>query len=140
MRLQYQNSMGNWTNCTDGTTYGSYGNVIKCSGKWEDRTEEFFKRILANKQRTPEGMRLMTRDEVMSALHAGQSLRNDPADWYSVCRDGEAIERIREERLAKQPPVEMKRCSCGHTTIPKHLSMSTSSGSSCADCYDRMSL
>lgn len=34
--------------------------------------------------------------------------------------------------------VEMKKCSCGHT-IPKHLVMSASLGSSCPDCYDKMS-
>jgi len=35
-------------------------------------------------------------------------------------------------------PVEMKKCSCGHT-IPKTLVMSASMGSSCPDCYDKMS-
>jgi uncharacterized membrane protein len=36
------------------------------------------------------------------------------------------------------PVVTMKKCSCGHT-IPAHLAMSASMGSSCPDCYDRMS-
>jgi uncharacterized membrane protein len=36
------------------------------------------------------------------------------------------------------PAVVMKKCSCGHT-IPAHMAMSASMGSSCPDCYDRMS-
>jgi len=32
----------------------------------------------------------------------------------------------------------MKKCSCGHV-VDAHLVMSTSSGTSCPDCYDRMS-
>jgi hypothetical protein len=35
-------------------------------------------------------------------------------------------------------PVEMVRCSCGHT-VPRIQVMSTSFGTSCPDCYDRMS-
>ena len=34
--------------------------------------------------------------------------------------------------------VAMKKCSCGHT-VPVALVMSASMGSSCPDCYDRMS-
>lgn len=37
---------------------------------------------------------------------------------------------------ASQPV--MLKCSCGHT-IAKHLVMSASMGTSCPDCYDRMS-
>lgn len=47
-------------------------------------------------------------------------------------------EAARKARLAARPPVEMVRCACGHT-IPKHLVMSASRGTSCPDCYDRMS-
>lgn len=34
--------------------------------------------------------------------------------------------------------IEMKKCRCGHT-VPASVVMSTSTGSSCPDCYDRMS-
>src|SRR5271157_4380625 len=34
--------------------------------------------------------------------------------------------------------IEMKKCSCGHT-VPSSQVMSASMGSSCPDCYDRMS-
>jgi hypothetical protein len=43
----------------------------------------------------------------------------------------EAMERI------KIPAQKMVKCSCGHT-VPAILVMSTSSGTSCPDCYDRM--
>jgi hypothetical protein len=36
------------------------------------------------------------------------------------------------------PKIEMKKCACGHT-VPASVVMSTSTGSSCPDCYDRMS-
>jgi hypothetical protein len=32
----------------------------------------------------------------------------------------------------------MVKCACGHT-VSQHLVMSTGRGSSCPDCYDRMS-
>lgn len=44
--------------------------------------------------------------------------------------------RIRAERKAA---VTLVKCSCGHT-IPSAQVMSTSRGTSCLDCYDRMSL
>ena len=119
MRLQYQLSNGSWIDC-------------------KDRTDEFFARILANKQRTKEGFGLMTEDDVRSVLDRGQELRNHPADWYSVCRDGEAVERIMAARRATAPPVQMVKCSCGHT-IRRESIMNASLGSSCPDCYDKMS-
>ena len=44
----------------------------------------------------------------------------------------------------KQPPKttikpEMVKCDCGHT-IPKKSVMNASSGTSCPDCYDSMSV
>lgn len=38
----------------------------------------------------------------------------------------------------KPAQIAMKKCSCGHT-IPTSQVMSASMGSSCPDCYDRMS-
>jgi hypothetical protein len=43
--------------------------------------------------------------------------------------------------ISKKPEqitVEMIKCSCGHT-IPATQVMNASMGTSCADCYDRMS-
>ena len=127
MRLQYQLSNGSWVDCND-------------------RTEEFLTRCMENngldasEKIVPRfrALRDLTRDEAVRALATGCELRNDPADWYSECRDGEAIERIIAERRAKQKPVEMVECSCGHT-VPRVSVMSASLGTSCPDCYDRMS-
>jgi len=43
---------------------------------------------------------------------------------------------IRRKRT--QQPVELVRCSCGHSVLAIQV-MSTSRGTSCPDCYDRMS-
>ncbi len=43
---------------------------------------------------------------------------------------------IRRKRSAK--PVDMKLCDCGHR-VPSDQVMSASLGTSCPDCYDRMS-
>lgn len=119
MRLQYQLSNGSWVDC-------------------KERTDEFFARILANTQRTKTGFRLMSDTEVRETLSAGEELRNDPEDWYSVCRDGEAVERILAARRAAAPPVRPVKCTCGHTVRAESV-MNASLGSSCPDCYDRMS-
>lgn len=119
MKLQYQLSNGSWVDCNE-------------------RTEEFLNYCGANTQRTKEGFRKMSKDEILSALASGKEVRNDRNDWYSNCRDAEAIERIMAERRANQKPVEMVKCSCGHT-IPRGSVMSASLGTSCPDCYDRMS-
>ncbi len=36
------------------------------------------------------------------------------------------------------PKIDLVQCSCGHS-VPRISVMSTSAGSSCPDCYDRMS-
>ena len=50
-----------------------------------------------------------------------------------------AAQQINEQRA--QPPVtdpEVVRCACGHIAA-RSVVMSTSRGTSCPDCYDRMS-
>lgn len=44
---------------------------------------------------------------------------------------------IRRKR-APQPPPALVRCDCGHS-VERVLVMSASRGTSCPDCYDRMS-
>jgi len=120
MRLQYQLSNGSWVDCGD-------------------RTDEFLQRCIENRQKINRVWVSLTRAEVIAALDAGRELRNDPNDWYSVCRDGEAVERIRAARRAAAPTIEMVKCSCGHT-VPRGLVMSASMGTSCSECYDEMSM
>ena len=73
------------------------------------------------------------REGVLRDLAAGKKVRNDRSDWYSVCRDGDF-----HDAMDTPNPVAMETCACGHT-IPQQLVMSASMGSSCSDCYDRMS-
>lgn len=120
MELQYMLSNGTWVGCGE-------------------RTEEFLARcekfngVDAGGKVVPafRAVRPLTRDEAIEALGAGKELRNDSSDWYSQCR----------AKPAPRPapaPAEMVRCSCGHS-VPKGLVMSASLGTSCPDCYDRMS-
>lgn len=44
---------------------------------------------------------------------------------------------LEAERLQPTPPATVK-CTCGHT-VPREWVMSASLGTSCPDCYDRMS-
>ena len=127
LRLQYQLSNGVWVDCND-------------------RTDEFLHLCRANNGPDVTGKivprfratRDLTDAEAVEALLAGAELRNDAADWYSNCRCGNAYERKMAERRAARPAIKMVKCSCGHT-VPSHSVMSASLGSSCPDCYDRMS-
>jgi len=47
------------------------------------------------------------------------------------------LDKLEAEHLQPQPRGERMKCDCGHWYLRK-LVMSTSSGSSCPDCYDRM--
>ena len=66
--------------------------------------------------------------------------RGDPADAWDtmdVLRNRLREIESRPSRPAAQA-VKMVRCACGHT-VDKSLVMSASLGTSCPDCYDRMS-
>ena len=79
----------------------------------------------------------ITVDEVIRWLKAGKTVKFD-TDRNSKLRCGEIHEQRVEARKAKQKPVKMIECACGHT-INSVLVMSSAFGSSCPDCYDRMS-
>lgn len=46
------------------------------------------------------------------------------------------VDELEAERLQPSPRPDVK-CDCGHW-CPRGLVMSTSTGTSCPDCYDRM--
>ena len=95
-----------------------------CTGRWvdcEDRTEEFIDRCAE--------INNLSRDEVVAALESGKILRNDRGDWYSKCR-------AKPEQTHTQMVTVM--CDCGHRVHPDAV-MRASLGTSCADCYDKMS-
>lgn len=121
MNLQYQLSNGKWTDVGD-------------------RTDEFLSRCMKNNGPDASGKlvprvkatRDATREEVLKALESGKELKNDKNDWYSNCRDSNAI------KIQQPKSTEMVKCSCGHT-VSKISVMNSSRGTSCPDCYDRMS-
>ena len=132
MKIQHQNSMGIWMDCK-GRTEQFLALCEKNNGM--DATGKI---VPAFRQTRP-----LTRDEVIAALTSGITLRNDPADWYSRCREGEIYERKIAERAAAQIAArdypEGCKLNCGHIVYYKGNVMIASRGSSCADCYDRMS-
>jgi hypothetical protein len=111
-KLQWQNENGDWNNATD-------------PQKLIATTENFINNH-PNREKLLKGQLSVT-----AALEAGQTVKKS-ADWYA---------NIRFEPIAKpiEKSIELKKCSCGHT-VPKQSAMSTSTGSSCPDCYDRMSI
>ena len=79
----------------------------------------------------------ITVDEVISRLEAGNQVKFD-TDRHSKLRCGDVHEQRVEARKAKQKPVKMVECDCGHTINSVQV-MTSAFGSSCLDCYDRMS-
>ena len=55
-----------------------------------------------------------------------------------VDRVAEMIREAQAKREAAKAATRMIRCDCGHT-VASNLVMSASTGTSCPDCYDRMS-
>lgn len=134
-RLQYQDCRGEWNDCPNDEemiarlmTNNGPPQPTKPNG-WSD---EGWSRLSANIL-VPRhyATRDATREEVSAALDSGIELRNHREDWYSKCRQKPAPR-------PPQKPAEMVTCSCGHT-VPKILVMSASLGTSCPDCYDRLS-
>lgn len=78
-----------------------------------------------------------SRNDLEKLLNDGRGLaaktgKQSPNYYYD-----HGMEMIRStNRIA--PKIEMVKCSCG-CTIPKNLVMCASVGTSCPDCYDRMS-
>jgi hypothetical protein len=74
-----------------------------------------------------------TRNDIIAILESGKSVRwcQSPNYYYD-----HSYGKIGTRRTAQ--PVEMVMCNCGHR-IEKNMVMSASMGTSCPDCYDRMS-
>jgi len=74
-----------------------------------------------------------TVEEIKYLLGNGKNVawRKSPNWTYDHSYGG-----VRRKRTL--PPVALVACDCGHT-VPRAQVMSASQGSSCPDCYDRMS-
>jgi hypothetical protein len=123
MKLESMNSLGNW-------------NVID-----PDYVDYYLKQIVGFYSIDSDGnicfkhqsqaVREITREEVIEALETGVKFKYD-SDWYS---------NVRKYREPKPEPVTEDKivlCKCGHT-VPRGQVMNASLGTSCPDCYDRMS-
>lgn len=118
------------------------------NGEWVDdeRVEEFLDLVLAREpyyaqwaKREP----LTTHQEILNYLATGQELSYD-TDWYAKIRDGEV--HAQKKAIAKQRQAADPNFSnpgwlldCGHRVHWKAEIIGTSRGSSCPNCYDRMS-
>lgn len=110
--LQYQLANGSWIDCGD-------------------RTNEFLEKAEKFIGNHPSKTALLDGyDSVSDRLNAGRRV-DCGTGWYSEIRYKPAPRPVIQ--------VEMKKCDCG-CTIPKSSVMSASLGSSCPDCYDRMSV
>lgn len=74
-----------------------------------------------------------TPDEIIAFLDDGKAVAwcDSPNYYYD-----HSVGIIRRKR--NLPPVQLVACSCGHS-VPKSQVMNASMGTSCPDCYDRMS-
>jgi hypothetical protein len=74
-----------------------------------------------------------TREQIVSILESGGSVKwcESPNFYYD-----HSFGLIGTKRSA--PPVKMVACDCGHE-VPKGQRMNANLGTSCPDCYDRMS-
>ena len=74
-----------------------------------------------------------SRDEIVAMLESGKSVKwcKSPNFYYD-----HSYGVIGRKRSA--PSVNTVKCDCGHT-VPASQRMSASLGTSCPDCYDRMS-
>jgi hypothetical protein len=73
------------------------------------------------------------REEIVTLLESGKAVRwCTSANFYYDHSYG----KLGRKRVV--PPVVMVHCDCGHT-VPQGERMSASLGTSCPDCYDRMS-
>ena len=74
-----------------------------------------------------------TREQIVTMLESGLSVKwcQSPNFYYD-----HSYGVIGRRRNA--PPVVMVQCDCGHS-VPHGQRMNASMGTSCPDCYDRMS-
>lgn len=79
----------------------------------------------------------MSREKLESLLNDGRGAAAKTGEQSPNYYYDHSMAMIRAANVPKKQ-VEMKKCDCG-CTIPKMSVMSASMGSSCPDCYDRMS-
>jgi len=107
---------------TDGYV-GSFGKA------WNQPTPETLERAIQGAMQI-EGK---TQPEIIALLESGKSVRWCQSSNYYYDHSYGVIGRKRTA-----PPVELVSCDCGHS-VPTGQRMNASLGTSCPDCYDKMS-
>jgi hypothetical protein len=107
-------------------TTGYVGSLGKT---WETPTQDDLERAIQGAMVVEE----KTRAEIVAILESGKAVKwcQSPNFYYD-----HSYGVIGRKRTA--PPVEMVQCDCGHT-VAVGQRMMASLGTSCPDCYDRMS-
>lgn len=118
------------------------------NGSWidEDRPELFLDKVLARESwyaRRVNRQPMTTHQEVLDHLATGQTIHFDD-DWYASVRDGDVFAQRLEAARRKRDSdpnyyKDGRLLDCGHVIYHSSHAMSSSRGSSCTDCYDRMS-
>mgnify|MGYP001586675630 CR=1 FL=1 len=115
-------------------TYGTMNSI----GRWADVPADKLPRLLdlvltreswfaPRQNRTP----MTTHAEVEALLATGQDLPYGD-DWYQVLRAKQMSQQ------AENAGITLVACDCGHSVQPISV-MHASLGTSCPDCYDRLS-
>jgi hypothetical protein len=74
-----------------------------------------------------------TREQIVAILESGKSVKWTKSPNFYYDHSYGVISRKRSA-----PPVVMVECDCGHS-VTQGQQMTASLGTSCPDCYDRMS-
>jgi len=105
------------------------------NGKWytEGNIDKFMAQLIEKDAwyaRRENRQQITTEAGMIARLSEGKALRFGD-DWYAQIR-------ITPPPLPPTPEPEWIECDCGHS-VPIGTRMTTSTGTSCPDCYDRMS-
>ena len=125
MRLQEQLSNGEWVDAKEQKA------LIERILKFETSHEKFLGRAALKNAAEIEKYLSQTINRRAAELQHG-------TDFYDLVRDGDTADAIKAAWSAKANSVMMVMCSCGHQAISSRV-MNASRGTSCPDCYDRMS-
>ena len=108
------------------------------NGDWQDIDEQYINNYLdaALKRESVIERGITTRQQLMELLETGEKIKYDAEIWYGWIRNKNAQPK---PRITQPDYPTGRRLSCGHTVHYRHEVMSASLGTSCADCYDRMS-
>ena len=116
-----------------GETMRATNQTMLSNGEWTEVTADRMEMTLDRAVRYNNGQysrpTYATREAVTEALDAGVTIEIG-TDWYSRLR------RTPEPVATLEP--EMVECDCGHR-CSRESRMAASLGTSCPDCYDRMS-